>query len=319
MPRFDVTAMGEIMLRLSVPAGERLELARALDVHPGGAEGNVLAALACLGHRTAWCSGLPTDATGRLIARHLQMTGIDLSCVQWFAEGRTGLYFLEFADPPRNVDVVYDRADSCAARLTPAQIEWDRLMDTRHFHVSGITPALSPSGLECTRTALQEARARQVTCSLDINFRAKMWTPTAARAVLAPLAAEVDILFCSQGDAETVFTLAGTPEQVLGSLGQLAPGARIVMSQSDQGIWAVEQGQTLYEAARPVTIVDRLGAGDAMAAGVIHGFLDGDLAAGLRYGALLAAMVLTQHGDMLVTTRTEVDSLLATGGGALAR
>ncbi len=319
MPRFDVTAMGEVMLRLSVPAGERLELARSLDVHPGGAEGNVLVALARLGHRTAWCSGLPTNATGRLIANHLQLAGIDLSCVRWSDEGRTGLYFLEFADPPRNVDVVYDRADSCAACLTPDQIDWDRLMDTRHFHISGITPALSPAGLESTRTALQEARNRHVTCSLDINFRAKMWTPAAARSVLAPLAAEVEILFCGQGDAETVFGFQGTPEQMLESLTRLAPGARIVMSQSDQGIWAVEQGQTLYEAARSVTVVDRLGAGDAMAAGVIHGFLDGDLASGLRYGALLAAMVLTQHGDMLVTTRDEVDSLLATGGGALAR
>ncbi len=319
MPQFDVTAMGEVMLRLSVPAGERLELARSLDVHPGGAEGNVLVALARMGHKTAWCSSLPDNATGRLIANHLHLAGIDLSCVHWAKTGRTGLYFLEFADPPRNVDVVYDRAASCAALLTPSQIDWDHLMDTHHFHISGITPALSPSGLDATQTALREAKARHVTCSLDVNFRAKMWNPAEAKSVLTPLAAEVDILFCSQSDAETVFGYQGAPRQVLEALAQLAPSGRVVMSQSDQGIWAIEQGQILYEAARPVTIIDRLGAGDAMAAGVIHGYLQGDMASGLRYGALLAAMVLTQHGDMLVTSRTEVEGLLATGGGGLAR
>ncbi len=319
MPRFDVTAMGEIMLRLSVPVGERLELARTLAVHPGGAEGNVLVALARLGRQTAWCSGLPDNATGRLIANHLQLAGVDLSCVHWSAEGRTGLYFLEFADPPRNVDVVYDRAASCAACLSPSRIDWNTLMDTRHFHISGITPALSPAGLEATRTALREARARHVTCSLDVNYRAKMWTREEARAVLMPLMAEVDILFCGRGDAETVFGLHGDPEQTLHALAPLAPGACIVMSQSDRGIWALAEGQVQYEPARSVTVMDRLGAGDAMAAGVIHGWLDHDLALGLRYGALLAAMVLTQHGDMLVTTRSEVDTLLATGGGMLDR
>lgn len=319
MPRFDITAMGEVMLRLSVPAGERLEQARVLDVQPGGAEANVLTALARLDRACAWCSALPLNATGRLIANHLRQAGVDLSCVCWSEEGRTGLYFLEFATPPRNIDVIYDRARSCAALLAPEDIDWDTLMDTSHFHVSGITPALSPQGLASTRRALREARARGVSTSLDINYRAKMWSAREACRALWPMLQDVDLLFCGQGDAETVFGLRETPEQTLQSLAQLVPSGTAVMSAGEQGIWAQVAGETLFQPAYPVEIVDRLGAGDAMAAGILHGWLDGDLARGLRYGALLAAMVLTQHGDMLVSTRREIESLLQTGGGALAR
>ncbi len=307
------------MVRLSVPAGDRLELARTLDVQPGGAEGNVVTALARLGRACAWGGALPDNALGRLIANRLQLAHVDLGCVQWVPEGRVGLYFLEFAGPPRNSEVIYDRAESCAARLTPEQIDWSRLLDTRHFHVSGITPALSRHGLACTRRALGEARDRGVTTSLDVNFRAKMWSPTAARAALEPLVSQVDVLFCGQEDAETVFGFTGNARDMLHRLSGLVPRGVAVMSAGAAGIWARQADTDHFEEALPVEVVDRLGAGDAMAAGVLHGYLNDNLPQGLRYGALLAAMILTQHGDMLVATAREIDALLQSGGGGLAR
>lgn len=319
MPRFDVTAIGEVMLRLSVPVGARMERTRALDVHPGGAEGNVLAGLARLGRACAWGSALPDNALGRLIANEMRLAGIDLAGLLWRPAGRVGLYFAEFAAPPRNSDVIYDRADSCAAQLEPDDMPWDLLMDTRHFHVSGITPALSPAGLAATQRALREARARGVTISFDINYRAKMWSPAQARQALLPLLPGIDLLFCGQGDADAVFGCQGPPAAALRQLAALAQVGAVVMSAGDSGIRAWQQGEELQQDAQPVTIVDRLGAGDAMAAGVLHGFLDGDLAGGLRYGSLLAALALTQHGDMLVATQAEIESLLRTGGGGLAR
>ena len=307
------------MVRLSVPAGERLELARTLDVQPGGAEGNAVTALARLGRRCAWGGALPDNALGRLIANRLKLANVDLGCVHWVSEGRAGLYFLEFAGAPRNSEVIYDRAESCAARLTPDQIDWSRLMDTRHFHVSGITPALSIHGLACTRRAFEVAQDRGVTISLDVNFRAKMWSPAEARSVLQPLMPQVDVLFCGEEDAETVFGFAGNSRDVLYQLSRLVPRGVTVMSSGAVGIWARQAGIEYFEEALPVEVVDRLGAGDAMAAGVLHGYLNDDLHQGLRYGALLAAMILTQHGDMLVATDREIDELLQSGGGSLVR
>lgn len=307
------------MVRLSVPAGERLELVRTLDVQPGGAEGNAVTALARLGRSCAWVGALPDNSLGRLIANRLKLAGVDLGGVKWVPDGRAGLYFLEFAGPPRNSEVIYDRADSCAANLAPEQINWANMMDTRHFHVSGITPALSEQGLACTQRAFIEASERNITTSLDVNFRAKMWSPERARSALLPLMPQVNVLFCGEEDARTVFGLMGNSQEILHKLSTLVPSGTAVMSSGAHGIWAQQSGEVYFQEALPVEVVDRLGAGDAMAAGILHGYLNGNLIQGMKYGALLASMILTQHGDMLVATCREIEELMQSGGGALAR
>src|SRR5579872_7196743 len=118
----DVTTIGEVMLRLSVPMGRRLETASSLDVHPGGAEANVVSVLSRLGRRCGWVSALPANALGRLVRQQLRAAGVDLAGVLWRDAGRIGSYYLEFAAPPRSTQAIYDRADSCAARLGPADI-----------------------------------------------------------------------------------------------------------------------------------------------------------------------------------------------------
>src|SRR5262245_66559043 len=109
-PLFDVTTVGEAMLRMSVPAGQRLEMATQLDLCPAGAEANLVVALSRLGRRCAWTSGLPRSALGRLVANHLRMAGVDLGGVVWSETGRIGTYFIEFAVPSRPIQVIYDRA-----------------------------------------------------------------------------------------------------------------------------------------------------------------------------------------------------------------
>ena len=143
--RFDAATLGEILLRLSVPPGWRLEEASSLDVFPAGAEANVVTALAQLGRRCSWVGALPRNPMGRLSTSRLRLAGVDLSGVLWRDEGRLGVYFVELAEQPRSVQVIYDRAASCAARLRPEEVPWDLLLDCRLLHLTGITPALSPS------------------------------------------------------------------------------------------------------------------------------------------------------------------------------
>src|SRR5690349_7595868 len=111
--RFDVTSIGEMMLRLSVPSGKRLETTTKLDVYPAGAEANVTTLLSRLERHTLWAGALPQNALGKLAANHLRMAGVDTNGIVWKENGRLGTYYVEFAPPPRGIQVIYDRAHSC--------------------------------------------------------------------------------------------------------------------------------------------------------------------------------------------------------------
>jgi 2-dehydro-3-deoxygluconokinase len=317
MGKMDVTTLGEIMLRLSVPPGSRLETATELDVRPGGAESNLAALLARLGRRTAWLGGVPDNALGRLAANHLRMAGVDLSGVHWCSGGRMGTYYVEFSAPPRPIQVIYDRAGSCAAQLTPADVDWDALLDTQLLHLTGITPALAPGCREIALEAVARAQAAGVAVSFDVNYRQKLWPAAEATAALTPILRRVDLLFCGHGDAQRLFHCAGDPPSALRQLAEQTSAAVVVMSVGSAGALAWHGGEVLQVDAVPVAIVDRLGAGDALAAGVIDGWLYGDLHRGLRTGVLLAGLALAQHGDMVVTTRGEVDALLSAAGSSV--
>ncbi|HEY8284585.1 MAG TPA: sugar kinase, partial [Chloroflexota bacterium] len=269
--------------------------------------------------RCAWVSSLPANALGRLAANRLRAVGIDLAGVVWREHGRMGSYYLEFATPPRPIQAIYDRAGSCAAHLAPDEVDWPYLLNTRLLHLSGITPALSPSCRAVTAEAVARARAAGVMVSFDINYRQLLWTPEEAAAALLPMIQGVDLLLCSRRDAARVLGLTGTPEEALTGLAALSQARHIVLTLGAEGMLAWDGIQIHRQPAMAVGIVDRLGAGDALAAGIIHGLLDGDLALGLRYGAVLAALALSQHGDMVSTTREEVAALLAGGSEGLLR
>src|SRR5215510_5543653 len=142
-PRFDVTSLGEMLLRLSVPSGQRLENASHLDVHPAGAEANVMSLLARLERKSYWVGALPQNSLGRLAANALRTAGANTEGIIWNEGGRMGTYYVEFGAPPRGIQVTYDRAHSCMSQLKPDEINWDSLLDTRLLHLTGITPALS--------------------------------------------------------------------------------------------------------------------------------------------------------------------------------
>jgi 2-dehydro-3-deoxygluconokinase len=306
------------MLRLSTPSGYRVETATWFDAFPAGAEANLTVALSRLGRRCAWVGGLPDSSLGRLVANHLRMAGVNLEGVVW-SEGRLGTYFIEFATPPRPIQVIYDRVDSCAARLRPEQVNWAYLLDSRLIHLTGITPAISASCKVVVSEAVARAKAAGVAVSFDINYRQKLWPEAEARATLLPLIQEVDLLLCGQGDARRVFGCSGSPEQIVESLAEQSKAKRVVVTLGDQGAIGWDGAQFYEATAPPVEVVDRIGAGDALAAGVIHGWLKGDLALGLRYGVILAALILSQHGDMLITTEAELLSLLEDSGGGVKR
>jgi 2-dehydro-3-deoxygluconokinase len=308
-PRFDVTTFGEMMLRLSVPSGERLENATRLDVYPAGAEANAVTLLSRLGRKTCWLGALPDNPLGRKALGALHLAGVDTSGIHWSSDGRMGTYYVEFGETPRGIQVTYDRSHSCTTQLQASNIDWDLLFDTRLLHLTGITPALSASCQEIVAEAIRQAKARHVPVSFDINYRQKLWSEADAAQTLLPLIQGVELLFCSQTDALRLFKLRGSMLEVAQQLLDLSSAQNVVLTFAEQGAFLWNGKESKQEAARPTRIIDRIGAGDALAAGVIQGWLENDLASGLRYGVTLAALALSQFGDMVITNLSELRTL----------
>jgi 2-dehydro-3-deoxygluconokinase len=317
-PRFDFVSLGESMLRLSVPTGRRLDDTRSLDMEIAGAESNVSVALARLGWRTGWVSRMPDHALGNAILRALRSDGVDVSAVKRVPDERLGTYFIEFATPPRATQVIYDRADSAASHMTADDIDWDYLLDTRVLHLTGITAALSENCYALLAEAIERAHAAGVMVSFDVNYRAKLWTATTAGEKLRPLIAEADLLLCKGADATVLFGCKGKPRQLMADLQALTHATAIFCTFGEQGAALWSGTEFVTQPALPVQIVDRIGSGDAFAAGVLDGWLSGDASAsdnsalreGLRRGVALAAIALSQFGDRVLSSRAELNAAL---------
>ena len=147
--------------------------------------------------------------------------------------------------------------------------------------------------------------------SFDVNYRAKLWKPGTAARILSPFLRQATLTVMTREDAATVFKIVGDPETVVKKIRkQLAPDIAI-LTMGREGALAWDGHELLYEAGRPVNeIIDRVGAGDAFAAGLIFGFLKKDLPLGLRYGMFMSSMKMGMRGDMFWGTRKDVDDAI---------
>jgi 2-dehydro-3-deoxygluconokinase len=325
----EVITFGEAMVRLSPPHFRRLEQARSLDVQVGGAELNTAVALARLGRSTAWVSRLTDNPLGRLIANHAREAGVSTEHVVWTGADRVGLYFLEFGAAPRASSVLYDRKGAAIANLTPGTVPWARVFaGARWFHVTGITPGLSALAADTTRESLQAARAAGVQTSVDLNYRVKLWTPEQAGKVMAELMPLTDVLITTEEDTERVFGIKGKDYADVAAQTARRFGLKIVAITLRENplVWknqwtaiAFQDGKLFKTRTYEVEIVDRLGAGDCFAAGLIHGQLDGDVQKGLDYGVAASALKHSIPGDFAWLTRDEVEALLKGPGLRISR
>jgi 2-dehydro-3-deoxygluconokinase len=324
----DLITLGEAMVRLAPPQFQRLEQARSLDVEIGGAELNTAAGLVRLGRSAAWVSRLPDNSLGKLVANRVREAGVSDQYVQ-FADGRCGLYFLEFGAAPRASAILYDRKDSAASRMAPAMFDWPMIYrGARWFHVTGITAALNPLAAACVGEALAAAKAAGVGTSIDLNYRARLWSKEDAGRTMAGLLSGCNLLIASEADAEQLFGIAasGFAEFAAELVDRFGVKRVAGVRRETPLVWRNRfaavgfAGGKLYESRwYEVEIVDRLGAGDALAAGLIHGLLDGDFELGLNYGAAMGALKHTIPGDLPWLTKEEVEDALAGQGLRIRR
>jgi 2-dehydro-3-deoxygluconokinase len=276
-----VLCFGEILLRLSSPNKELLLQSARFDVHVGGAEANVAVSLSRFGHAAAMVSTLPESALGHACAGELRRQGVQTDAIQ-FADGRMGLYFLTHGAGHRPAEVLYDRAGSAFAAASASAYDWSTLLaGCSWLHVSGITPAVSDAAGAAAASAMAVARQRGAKISFDCNFRARVWGARArnAPAALRSLCEQADLIFGDERDF--AFMLGGTADaafEAFEHLQLIACTTRERQSADVQQLAGRLRARQDTYTTRPYAlygIVDRIGAGDAFAAGVLHGLMAG--------------------------------------------
>jgi 2-dehydro-3-deoxygluconokinase len=324
-----ITTFGEAMIRLAPPHFKRLEQTDTFDVEIGGAELNTAVGLAKLGRQATWLTRMTDNPLGRIIANRAREAGVRTSDILWTDKDRVGVYFLEFGAAPRASSIIYDRANSAMARLQPGMINWEAVFSlSKWFYVTGITAALSASAAAATLEALKTAKALGATTFLDPNYRAKLWSVSQAAAWLNEAMPYVDVLITNPEDIERFFQVRNTDiEQAAATaLEKYELKAIALTLRQVHSVWknsltaiAVEKGTLFKTQTHEVEIVDRLGAGDAFVAGLIDGFIDGDLQRGIDFGVALSALKHTIPGDFVWTTKEEVEALIKGGGLRISR
>ncbi|MCX5907214.1 MAG: sugar kinase [Deltaproteobacteria bacterium] len=312
---YDVVTFGEAMLRLSPPHFGRLEQTHSLDVEIGGSELNVAVGVSRLGMAAAWISKLPNNSLGRMVRNRARELGVDVAHLVFSDQGRQGLYFVEYGAAPRASSVLYDRGHSSISLIRSEEVDWKKALSrARLFHVSGITPALSPSAAETTALAMKTAKETGCLVSYDLNYRKKLWSPAEAKKGQEPLMKWVDLFITTEEDTGIVFGIREKSyQQVAENLAKTFGFKAVAITlREDLSVWknnwtaiAYADGKIYSDRTYAVEIVDRVGAGDSFTAGFIYGYLTGDVEKGVKYGNALAALKHTMPGDFNWSTLSE--------------
>lgn len=327
-----IVCFGELLLRLSAPNHALLFQTDVLKAHFGGAEANVAVGLAGLGHEATMVGRVPDHRIGDGAIEHLRRHGVDTGGVARGGE-RLGLYFLTPGAGLRASEIVYDRAGSSLATVGPGFFDWPALLrGADRLHLSGITPALGPGPSALALEAAGAARAANVPLSFDGNYRARLWDAwdSQPRAILGELVGHADILFGNHRDIALLLDrpFSGDGEDRRREAAEAAfaafPNLRLITSTARHADAAdvnrlaaridSRAGGFQTEAITISGIVDRIGAGDAFATGVLHALhAGGDEAEAARTGLALAALKHSLPGDASLFNQRDIDAFHAEG------
>ncbi len=297
----DVVTVGETMVLVAFNDTGPLRVGSNGRLSIGGAESNVAIGLARLGHRSAWIGRVGDDAMGRLIESTLRGEGVDVSGVTRDADVPTGAMLREHRSFDR-FRVDYYRKGLAGSRLAPEHLDAALVGSAMIVHVTGISPAVSPTAGAAVLNAMDIAHRSGATVSFDVNHRSALWTSAQATATLTDFTRASDIVFAGPEEAELVTGVEPGTVDVEGLIEQLAAhgAAEVVIKNGVAGAtgWLRDGDEVVSVPALAVTCIDPVGAGDAFVAGYLSGRLDGlGLTARLERGAICGAFAVSVSGD----------------------
>lgn len=326
------------MLRLD-PCDARVQTARRFSVCEGGGEYNVARALAnCFRLQAGVVTALVDNQIGRLIESLISSNHVDTSLIRWVEfdgvgySSRNALNFTERGYGVRPPVGCSDRGHSAASQLTIKQINWREIFETqrtRILHTGGVFAALSDSTAQVASEAMSAAQASGTLVSYDLNYRASLWARRGGQAAAnksnAELASSVDVLFgvLPENDKEETSLIDLSEHELRRRMGEVVkrfPNIKVVATSlrrvrsANRHDWRaaiyINGELTLSKPYSDLEIFDRVGGGDAFAAGVLYGLLSGmNAQQTIETGAAAGALAMTTAGDNLQATQAEVERL----------
>lgn len=331
-----IVLFGEYLLRLTPPNNQMLMQAGQLDMHWAGSEANIAVSLAIFGENAEYVTAMPDSALARSGVSQLHKYGVQTD-ILIKENSRVGLYFFESGQGARPGRVSYDREHSALSQLKPGEMDWDHIFNgATWFHWSGITPALNEDTAQVCLEALQEAKKRGLTISADFNYRATLWNYGKHPSEVMPeLLSYCDVLLADADTSALYFGIKFDEQNIVEStcqqLQEKLPQLRYIAMTMRNQISASSNGYTgyIWQNGQLVTsrnyqidnIADRIGAGDAFMAGIIHGlYNEHSLEETIEFATACGVMKHFVTGDFNLATKAEVEMLIRQkGSGRIIR
>lgn len=342
--RWDLISLGEVLLRFDA-GDERIHTTQNFRVFDGGGEYNVARNLSkVFGQKTAIITALTDNGLGRLAENLILQGGVDTSEILWrapagsSANARNGLYFIERGFGLRAPASTFDRTHTAVSQLKTGDIDWQKILiqeKSRWFHTGGIFVGLSDSTPGVATEGMRAARENGVIVSYDLNYRDSLWKErggrTEANKINRTLLPFADVVFgvpdfnanFAEFNADEFQAAARKLKTEFPNLKVIATTLREVKSASEHNLSAAcfADGEVFKaEDYIDVKVFDRVGSGDAFAAGFIYGFLSGK---GIRYSiecaAAHAGLAMTTPGDNSSARLAEIESLMRGAGANVIR
>lgn len=321
------------MLRLATPGNLRFGQAHSLEMTFGGGEANVAVSLAQWGIESSFVTRLPQNDIAQTCINQLRGLGVETHHILRGGE-RIGIYFLETGASQRASTVTYDRAHSSISTIDPTSLDWNEILkNATWFHFTGITPALSDNAAKAVTQGAKAAKAAGLTVSCDLNFRKKLCTTEKAQSVMSDLMTHVDFCIANEEDAQKVFGVKASETKI--TAGKLDPagyvevaekltarfkfkGVSITLRESfsaSRNGWSglfYTDGKAHFSRRYDIDIVDRVGAGDSFAAGLIFALLQKTSPQdAVEFAAAASCLKHSIPGDFNFSSLAEINALLA--------
>lgn len=323
--KYDLLALGEVLLKLAAPENDRLVRGDIFKKQAGGAELNVISGSSLLGLNTGIVSKIPANDIGTFVRNEAAFLGVNDEFLvhDHNPDSRLGIYYYENGAYPRKPNVVYDRRHSTINKISLEDFPDYIYESTRCFHTSGITLALSSQTRKTAIEMIKRFKEHDTLISFDVNFRSNLWTGAEAKECIEEILPYVDIFFCSEDTARLTFLKEGNVKDMIKSFTEdypisvVAATQRIVHSPKSHTFGSIvynAKNDTYYQ-EKPyanIEVVDRIGSGDAYISGALYGLLSSDMDCqrAMEFGNATASVKNTIPGDLLSTSLKEIEQII---------